>query len=126
MDRKFSRRQDLISIIDQEAVIYSETAESDFGLRWVVQYLAYFSCYLVCNVLLLGLYANQVFSEHNTCMTKSGIDVTKSFEFAFSLGFTVLAIDGFNTNVLNIFLQFKVITQRDNPTLKETFLYRML
>ena len=95
-------------------------------MKWVVRYLTYFSSYLVCNVLLLGLYANHVFTEHNHCMTKNGIDVTKSFEFSFNLGFTLLAIDGFNTNILNIFLQFKVITQRDNPTLKETCLYKML
>ena len=42
------------------------------------------------------------------------MEVTKSFEYAFFLGFGVLAVDGLNTNVINIFLRFKVIRgQRD-------------
>ena len=104
------KNKGLITIIDQEASIVSEVSESVFALNWVLQYLTYFSCYLTCNVLLLALYAIQVFSEHSQCKTQSGADVTKSFEFAFNLGFTILAIDGFNTNVLNIFFQFKAIT----------------
>ena len=98
------KNKGLITIIDQEASIASEVSESVFALNWVLQYLTYFSCYLTCNVLLLALYAIQVFSEHSQCKTQSGADVTKSFEFAFNLGFTILAFDGFNTNVLNIFL----------------------
>ena len=104
------KNKGLITIIDQEPSIVSEVNQSVFALNWVLQYLTYFSCYLTCNVLLLALYAIQVFSEHSQCKTQSGADVTKSFEFAFNLGFTILAIDGLNTNVLNIFLQFKAIT----------------
>ena len=59
-------------------------------------------------------------------MTKSGIDVTKSFEFAFNLGFTVLAIDALNSNVFNIFLQFKTITQKDQLNLKNSWAYKLL
>ena len=116
----------LITIIDQEASIVSEVSESVFALNWVLQYLTYFSCYLTCNVLLLALYAIQVFSEHSPCKTQSGADVTKSFEFAFNLGFTILAIDGLNTNVLNIFLQFKAITQRESADFKNCWAYKIL
>ena len=59
-------------------------------------------------------------------MTKSGIDVTKSFEFAFNLGFTVLAIDGLNSNVLNIFLQFKAISLRERENLNNTWTCKLL
>ena len=63
---------------------------------------------------MLALYAVQVFSDHSHCTTRSGLEVTKSFEYAFFLGFGVLAVDGLNTNVINIFLRFKVISgQRD-------------
>ena len=77
-------------------------------------------------MILLALYAVQVFSDHKSCTTRSGFEVTKSFEFAFQIGLIVLAVDGLNTNVVNIFLRFKVISQRDKIEPKETWTYTFL
>ena len=59
-------------------------------------------------------------------MTQSGVDVTKSFEFAFNLGFTVLLIDGLNANVLSIVLHFKVIALRESADLRTSWAYKLL
>ena len=60
----------------------------------------YVTC-LVCNVMLIALYAVQVYSPHQTCIV-NGKNITHHFDLAFRLGFAILIADFFNLNVVSL------------------------
>ena len=57
---------------------------------------------LVCNVMLIALYAVQVYSPHQTCIV-NGKNITQHFDLAFRLGFGIVIADFFNLNIFSLF-----------------------
>ena len=57
---------------------------------------------LVCNVMLIALYAVQVYSPHQTCIV-NGKNITQHFDLAFRLGFGIAIADFFNLNIFSLF-----------------------
>ena len=64
--------------------------------------ISYYIICLVSNVMLMSLYAVQVYSPHQTCIV-NGKNITQHFDLAFRLGFAILFADFFNLNVISLF-----------------------
>ena len=63
------------------------------------------SFYLVClvsNVMLIALYAVQVYTPHQTCIVND-VNITHHYDLAFRLGFAILIVDFINTNVVSLY-----------------------
>ena len=74
------------------------------SMKWMIDYLIYFTSHLLSSIGLLTIYLIQVFSEHQPCTTVYGRNITENIEFVFQLGFTILVLDFINTNLINFYL----------------------
>ena len=54
------------------------------------------------------------FTPHYPCLTASGTNVTKGFEFAFKLGFFVHAADFLNIGFLDYYIRYRRNDELDN------------
>ena len=81
-------------------------------LGWLRHYSIYYIVKLFTNVFLLSVYVIVVASPHVSCRTKSGINVTEHFDFAFSLGIVVLSMDAFNAAVPCLYFRAKMARLR--------------
>jgi hypothetical protein len=57
------------------------------------------------NALLLSFYTVQAFTPHTPCLTATGSNVTKGFEFAFKLGFYAAAADFVNAAFFEFYIR---------------------
>ena len=77
--------------------------------------------------MILALYIYQVYIDHNLCLSKSGVDIGDSFDFAFTTGLVVIAADMVNSDVLSVYFRAKThceVNTRGYPTWRsETILY---
>ena len=49
----------------------------------MISYIIYYTCTLLTNMVLLAMYVIQVFTEHHSCTTQNGRDITKGYVLAF-------------------------------------------
>ena len=54
---------------------------------------------LIGNISLIALYAVQVFNSHKTCLVDD-VNITRSLNFAFAMGFTIVISDFINSSIL--------------------------
>jgi len=85
----------------------------------------YYFCKLCFNIVLLSLYIMEVFTEHDACVSKSGIDLTKKYTRAFLAGFIILIVDTINSTFITIYFHFKAI-QEEQQYGVTTYLTRKL
>ena len=74
----------------------------------------YYVCNLLINGLILSFYAVMAFTPHYPCLTASGTNVTKGFEFAFRLGFFVHAADFTNIGFFDYYIRSRVEKDIEN------------
>ena len=79
-----------------------QTAPKGFPNPQGTMPISYYVICLVSNVMLMSLYAVQVYSPHQTCIV-NGKNITHHYDLAFRLGFAILFADFFNLNVLSLF-----------------------
>ena len=60
---------------------------------------------LLLNAALLSCYTVMAFTPHVPCLTDSGTNVTKGFEFAFKLGFYATVADFINAAFLEFYIR---------------------
>ena len=101
---RFSQQDKML--LDSRTMMRSKAFEGEDNP--FTKYSVYYSGTLLYNVHLLALYIVQVFSEHETCLTKSSNNITDSFHLAFMLGFVVLLLDFINSGILIIYFRFRV------------------
>lgn len=65
----------------------------------------YYIVSLVLNALILSFYATMAFTPHVPCLTPTGANITKGFEFAFKLGFFAIAADFTNQSFLEFYIR---------------------
>ena len=63
--------------------------------------------------MILALYIYQVYIDHNLCLSKSGVDIGDSFDFAFTTGLVVIAADLVNSDVLSVYFKAKTRCEID-------------
>lgn len=86
---------------------YDKQTHRTFFWRLVLNQRFYYIVGLFMNALLLSFYTVMAFVPHMPCLTPTGVNVTKGFEFAFKLGFYSLAADFTNS----AFFEFYVRTR---------------
>lgn len=69
---------------------------------------------LVCNGLILSFYAVMAFTPHYPCLTASGSNITKGFEFAFKAGFALHFADFCNSGFFDFFIRQKISGDMEN------------
>jgi len=74
----------------------------------------YYFCKLIFNIVLLSLYIMEVFTEHDACMSKGGINLTKKYTRAFLAGFIILIVDSINSTFFTIYFHFKAIKEEQD------------
>lgn len=65
----------------------------------------YYIAGLLLNALLLSFYTVQTFTPHVPCLTDTGMNVTKGFEFAFKLGFYACVADFVNAAFFEFYIR---------------------
>ena len=73
-----------------------QTAPKGFPNPHGTMPISYYVICLVSNVMLMSLYAVQVYSPHQTCIV-NGKNITHHYDLAFRLGFAILFADFFTT-----------------------------
>ena len=67
----------------------------------ILQPLSFYMACLISNVLLIILYAVQMYYPHKSCIV-NGNDITEKFDLAFMLGFAIHIADFFNLNIVSL------------------------
>ena len=73
----------------------------------------YYIAGLVLNGALLSFYSVMAFAEHEPCLTATGMNITKGFEFAFRLGFYATLADFINAAFLEFYLRQRHTFERN-------------
>ena len=73
--------------------------------RVILNQRFYYIAGLLFNALLLSFYTVMAFTPHIPCMTATGQNVTKGFEFAFKLGFFATAADFINAAFFEFYIR---------------------
>lgn len=89
--------------------------------RFVLNQRFYYIVGLFVNALLISFYTVMAFVPHIPCLTPTGANATKGFEFAFKLGFFSLAADFTNS----AFFEFYVRTRNNAEMEKKGFVTPM-
>ena len=63
--------------------------------------VSFYTVCLISNVILIILYAVQMYNTHISCIV-NGSDITENFDLAFRLGFAILIADFFNLNIVSL------------------------
>ena len=63
---------------------------------------------LLTNAMLIALYVVQFFASHQPCLTRSGHNITNNFVNAYGVGLILVSIDALISNVVGVYLRFKV------------------
>ena len=69
--------------------------------------MAYYIANLLLNVCILAIYTVMISSTHHSCLTRSGVNITDNFLFAFLIGFCVQLADFINSNILTVLYRSK-------------------
>ena len=73
--------------------------------RLILNQRLYYIAGLLLNALLLSLYTVMAFTSHTPCLTPTGSNVTKGYEFAFKLGFFVTSADFINAAFFEFYVR---------------------
>lgn len=73
--------------------------------RVLLSQRCYFLTGLVFNMALLAVYSVVTFSAHEPCLTPTGSNISKGFEFAFKLGMLISAADFVNSAFFEFFIR---------------------
>lgn len=65
----------------------------------------YYITGLLLNALLLSFYTVMAFTPHIACLTSTGTNVTKGFEFCFKLGFFATVADFINAAFFEFYIR---------------------
>ena len=77
----------------------------DWLWRLILNQRIYYIAGLLFNALLLSFYTVMAFTPHIPCLTMTGSNVTKGFEFAFKLGFFATAADFVNAAFFEFYVR---------------------
>ena len=73
--------------------------------RLILNQRLYYIAGLLLNALLLSLYTVMAFTPHIPCLTPTGSNVTKGYEFAFRLGFFATSADFINAAFFEFYVR---------------------
>ena len=75
---------------------------------------------MLCSFFLISVYLVLIIAEHPECpgFGEDPPNITDKFDFAYKLGFSVLAVQFVNSSVINVALRLKVAREENHGRVK--------